>query len=438
MKTLKQITTKILAVLFVSALPMLAFGQVKAQKDLQYWRPYSQNGLNVFEAPFQTNVKYDGFFVRVGGANTLQFQGLTQENSAGAGGANTLPKLETNFNLPESNLDLDAQLHSGLRMHLRTYLSSQHHTEAYVKGGYFQVDSFDFIKDGFLPMLSNHMRIKVGLMEINYGDNHFRRTDNGMSLYNPFVGNYIMDSFITEAGGEVYLYGGNMFGMIGISNGKMNQSVLDRANNGFKTKPSFYAKLGYDNHAQQGLRLRLTGSLYTTSQNAAIHLYDGDRAGTRYYHVIDGGNAHAGRFAPTFNPGYGQPAAAGEMTSFMINPFVKFQGLEFYGVFENISGKMSSEPDRRDFQQYAGELLYRFGADNNFYLGGRYNVVDGTIMSGNDITIDRVNFGGGWFMTKNVETKVEYVHQTYDGYPSGSLYDGAEFKGVMIEASIAF
>lgn len=432
MKILKQITTKLLAVLFVSALPFLAFGQVTVNKDLQYWRPYSQNGLNVFEAPFQTNVKYDGFFVRVGGANTLQFQGLTQDNDAG-----NLPKLETNFNLPESNLDLDAQLYKGLRMHLRTYLSSQHHTNTYVKGGYFQIDSFDFIKDGFLSELSNHIRIKVGLMEINYGDNHFRRTDNGMSLYNPFVGNYIMDSFVTQAGGEVYIYGGNMFGMIGLTNGKMNQNVTDRADNGFKTHASFLAKLGYDNHAQQGLRFRLTGSLYTNSQSAAIDLYHGDRAGTRYYNVITAGNAWAGRFSPEFTPGYGQAPAPGEITSFMINPFVKFQGLEFYGVFESVSGKISTEPKRRDFTQWAGEVVYRFGANQDFYIGGRYNTVNGKTINGDDITIDRVNIGGGWFMTKNVLTKVEYVSQNYDGYSSGP-YKGAKFNGMMIEASIAF
>ena len=40
-------------------------------------------------------------------------------------------------------------------------------------------------------------------MEINYGDAHFRRSDNGNAIYNPFVGNYIMDAFTTEIGGEV-------------------------------------------------------------------------------------------------------------------------------------------------------------------------------------------------------------------------------------------
>ena len=47
--------------------------------------------------------------------------------------------------------------------------------------------------------------IRVGHFEINYGDAHFRRSDNGNAMFNPFVGNYLMDAFTTEIGGEVYL-----------------------------------------------------------------------------------------------------------------------------------------------------------------------------------------------------------------------------------------
>ena len=51
----------------------------------------------------------------------------------------------------------------------------------------------------------------------------------------------------------------------------------------------------------------------------------------------------------------------------------------------------------------------------------------------------RINFGGGWFMTKNVLAKIEYVKQTYDGAGwNGSQYQGAEFNGVVIEATIGF
>lgn len=168
--TIKHISLMLIA-FFVSA------GSVFAQQDraLQYYAYPDQRGVNVFEAPFQTDVEFDGLNVIIGGANTLQFQALRHDNS----GAVPLDPLSDNFNLATSNLDFNVALANGLRMHLRTYLSSQNHPEAWVKGGYIQIDRLDFIEEGFAEELMEKLRFKVGHMEINYGDAHFRRTDNG-------------------------------------------------------------------------------------------------------------------------------------------------------------------------------------------------------------------------------------------------------------------
>ena len=430
MKLSTKHLTLVLVALFLSA--GSAFAQ-QFDREMQYFTYPDQRGLNQFEAPFYTDVEFDGLNIRIGGANTLQFQGLRHDNAAGS-----LSELESNFNLATSNLDLDVALANGVRMHLRTYLSSQNHTEAYVKGGYLQVDRLDFIQEGFLGGLMDKVRFKVGHMELNYGDNHFRRTDNASAIHNPFVGNYIMDSFTTEVAGEVYYYNEGLLAMFGVSNGKLNQSVTDAAEDDFKTKATVYGKLGYDKQVNDDLRVRLTGSILNISQSASTYIYSGDRAGSRYYDVITPGNFRAGRFAPSFTPGFGQPAAPGEMTAFMINPFIKYQGLEFYGVFENTSGKLKSADDRRTFNQYGAELLYRFGAGDDLYIGGRYNLVDGEMTSG-DIEIDRFNIGGGWFLTKNVLAKLEYVTQNYDGagYEDTDFQD-ASFDGVVVEAVISF
>src|SRR5690606_5118951 len=150
-----------------------------------------KRGINTFEAPKDTLSTFDGVEVRIGGASTIQFQALDHENS----GAVPLVTIGRNFNLPTANLDLDVQLYDGVRMHLRTYLSSRHHNEPYVQGGYILIDKLDFISPGFMKNLMDMVTIKVGHMENNYGDAHFRRTDNAQAIYNPFVGNYIMDSF---------------------------------------------------------------------------------------------------------------------------------------------------------------------------------------------------------------------------------------------------
>lgn len=122
----------------------------------------------------------------------------------------------------------------------------------------------------------------------------------------------------------------------------------------------------------------------------------------------------------------------------MINPFVKYQGLEFFGMFENASGKARAESDTRTVNQYGAELLYRFGKNESIYFGGRYNLVTGETNADEDIDIARFNIGAGWFLTKNVLAKLEYVNQQYDGFNSGSFFHDAEFKGMMLEAVISF
>jgi len=423
MKTfITTITVLLLSIIFFEA-ELLS----QDTRDLQYYRSPDKTGLNVFETSKETDVEFDGIHVRIGGANTLQFQGLSNDND-------NPHQLESNFNLANSNLDLDVQLHNGVRMHLRTYLSSRHHAEAWVKGGYLQVDRLDFIQDGFLDGLMDKMTFKVGHMQINYGDSHFRRTDNGQAIYNPFVGNYIMDSFTTEVGGEVYFQNNGFLAMVGLTNGKLNQTTVKSE---IETKPSFVGKIGYDSQINPDLRVRLTGSMYRTSQAERIYVYAGDRAGSRYFNVADDGD-YSGRFDPGFALSGFAPGGpvGGEMTAIMINPFLKFHGLEFFGKFETINGKRNTEADTRNFKQYGAEMLYRFGSEEQIYLGGRYNLVSGELASGEDIEISRVNIGGGWFLTKNVLTKLEYVSQSYEDFP-GQLADNG-FSGIMLEAVISF
>ena len=55
-----------------------------------------------------------------------------------------------------------------------------------------------------------------------------------------------------------------------------------------------------------------------------------------------------------------------------------------------------------------------------------------------DIQIDRFAFSGGWFITKNIMTKLEYVTQNYDGFPQSDLRSGGKFNGIVLEAVIGF
>lgn len=409
---------------FIIALMFIVNISAQSKRDLDNYRQPDKNGINVFESPKDTLSTFNDVKVRIGGASTIQFQAIDHENSG-----EPLKEIGSNFNLATANLDLDVVLYDGVRMHLRTYLSSRHHPEPYVKGGYIQIDKLEFISEGFMENFMKYATLKIGHMENNYGDAHFRRSDNAQTIHNPFVGNLIMDAFTTEVGAELYYQKNGFISMIGFSNGKLNQDVANPDSGG----ASFLAKLGYDKQINEDFRFRLTGSLYNTGKVRSSYLYSADRAGSRYYLVLEGPDASP---KGNFRSGRYNPALRNEITAIMFNPFLKYKGLEFFGTIETAKGNRSGL-EERTAKQFAGELIYRFGKTENFYFGGRYNKVDSEEENGDNIEISRFQLGAGYFMTKNVLLKAEYVTQKHSGYSAG-LLDGGKFNGLMVEAAISF
>jgi hypothetical protein len=73
------------------------------------------------------------------------------------------------------------------------------------------------------------------------------------------------------------------------------------------------------------------------------------------------------------------------------------------------------------------------------YLTGRYNTVTGPLAGiANDITVRRTQLGGGWFVTPTLLTKLEWVNQKYLDFPTSDIRNGGQFKGFMVEGTIAF
>ena len=414
-----------------------ALGLQAQQSTLQYYRSNDHNGLNIFETSKIDTVTFHGVKVRVGGDFAMQFQGINQSNDV-----NNLVELGSNFNLPTANLNLDVQLIDGVRMHLKAYLSSQHHEETWVKGGHIQIDKLDFIKVGFMEDIMKYTTITIGLDEFNYGDAHFRRTDNARAIFNPFVGNYLMDAFSTEAFGEVTIQKNGFLAVGGITNGKLNQSVI--VNDQTDNQLSFYGKLGFDKQLNSDVRLRLTGSIYTNQgTSTGTWLYGGDRSGGRYYNVLHTkpdpiGNTEGGNFEGRYN------ARFKKLTAMQITPFIKFKGLEFFGIYEIASGGneiTSPVADKEgSFTQLAAEVVYRFGQGERLYFAGRYNTIQGKTLesAATDLKINRLNVGGGWFISKNILMKLEYVNQQYTGNAWSGRFAGAQFDGINIEGAISF
>lgn len=417
--------------------PLATFAQ---QSKIDNLRAYDQSGINVFETPKDPSATFDSLKVRFGAGFSQQFQSLKHSNATGSPAL--YPRLAPGFGLAQANLFIDVQLADGISLNLTTYLASRHHNETWVKGGYIQFDKLPF-KGEIWDKIMSVTTIKVGHMEINYGDQHYRRSDGGHTLYNPFIENYIMDAFATEVAGEIYVQKNGWLGMVALSNGLIRGNHQEPLLPGsttatFKRNPSVYAKLAYDKQILEKVRVRGAASIYNNNSSGRSTLYAGDRTGSHYYFVMEPAIA-SGNFSGRMSPHF-----TNQITALQLNAFVKAYGFEFFGTFENSNGRTIAEKvakfDKREVNQYAVDGIYRIGAKEKVFLGVRYNVLKGQMIASNaaEQTVNRVAVGGGWFLTKNILMKAEYVNQEYKNFPATSILNGGKFNGIVINAVVGF
>jgi hypothetical protein len=219
--------------------------------------------------------------------------------------------------------------------------------------------------------------------------------------------------------------------MASVTGGELRGTVLTPGQRG----PTLIGKLGFDRQVKPNLRVRLTGSMYRADKSMSNTLYGGDRAGSRYYYVLE--NTAATESAQ-FTSGNINPGFKNSVTAMQVNPFVKFGGLEVFGVIERAEGKTLAEATDRRFTQQAVDVVYRALGDN-VYIGTRYNRVNGRLAGfTDDVQANRWQFGTGLFLTSGLLVKVEYVNQEFKGYPVTSIRNGGKFKGMMFEGVVAF
>ena len=444
-------------------LPIFAW----SQNDIQNYRPYDKRGTNIFETPKSDMGVPNEFKVRIGGNFAQQFQSLKHENNAAyvpvsaldSTNANKLIDLTNGFNLATANLNVDAQFGDGIRVNMITYLSARHHQEAWVKGGFVQFDKLPFFHSAAVDKLMENLTIKVGHYEVNYGDAHYRRSDNGAALYNPFVENLILDAFNTEIGGELIYQKNGVVAVGAITSGEIKGDIVALpalvegvdVDNSSKRSPAFVGKLAYDKQLNDDFRFRVSGSTYYTASSRSNNIYGGDRAGSRYYLIMENTKAttDANYYSGRLRPGFGD-----KVFSLMGNTFLKYKGLEFFGTVERATGRGSKEKDPKDptalgpdrvIMQFAGDLIFRFGKDEDFYLAGRYNTVNAELPAAGPnfgvdkpVKISRYELSAGWFLNKNIMAKLAYINQEYKDYPTTSIFSEGKFNGVMVEAVVGF
>jgi hypothetical protein len=289
-----------LALVAICFAPLITQAQ---EGQIQFYRPNNQQGVNVFETSKKDTVKFKGLKVQVGGGFALSFQSLRASNTAtpviktvgsATGNVTSLTPLIDGFNLPMANLNFDVQLADGVRLNLTSYLSARHHEETWVKGGYLQIDKMPFFHSQFVDNIMKSVTLIIGQYDVDYGDQHYRRSDGGNTVYNPFVENYIMDEFATETGMHIYYkcQKTGLFAMGAITNGELNETTIAPTKIDAETQtvnkypPAFLGKVGYDGQVTPDLRVRVTGSFYTVNSANSSTLFGGDRTGSHYYNVM--------------------------------------------------------------------------------------------------------------------------------------------------------
>ena len=272
-------------------------------------------------------------------------------------------------------------------------------------------------------------------MEINYGDAHFRRSDNGNAIYNPFVGNYIMDAFTTEIGGEVYLKTGERH-----RDGRRSPAAKSAARSSTPGQrgPAFIGKLGFDRQVNTDLRVRLTGSMYKTDKALSNTLYGGDRAGSRYYWVLE--NTAATESAQC-DLGLDQSRLQEQGHGAAAQPVREVPRPGVFGVHR--AGRRARPRPKPPSAPGSSTRSTRSTAScrTRSCSSARATTRRRATLAGitGDVGAKRVQVGGGWFITARParQGRIRQPEVLRLSRPA-NIRNGGTFNGMMLEGVVAF
>ncbi|PAF49046.1 hypothetical protein BKH43_07315 [Helicobacter sp. 13S00401-1] len=402
--------------------------------------------LNQFEAPHD-DAPFDGPSIGVHGDLSFFVQSMDDNFNGTTPGVRSPQKI--GFSLPVANLDISARLARGFNVVLQTRLASHHHTNTFVKGGYATIESLDFLGSDFLDSIMKHVTVKVGVNDIDFGDNQFTRTDNANTYRGYFTINQAVESNLQSVFGELLLRYKGAFLLGGLTTG-----VIDPQNYTIepgKTNVAGYFKLGWDSQVTEDFRARISESVYIqASPNSAESLFNGtgSLAGTVLRGVYGAASTATG--VGTWNP----MAGTGSMSAYNTSLFLKYKGTELTGVYEFASGAYNNALNNQALQlpsagdaymnHFSITLAQRFW-DDKMYVAARYEKAflngrrDGTAL---DQQLDQAQVSVGWYMYKGVLARAEYIWQQRNlSTFGGKLADSkgyAYFQGFMLTANVAF
>ena len=324
------------------------------------------------------------------------------------------------------------------------YLSSRNHpSSTYGNEGYILMrgvpENLQSLK--FLTPVLEKVDVKAGHFMLAFGDNAEHRSNNAIVQKNPLVGNFVIDPNIVSIGVELASKPGRRFGwLVGASNGTTTEDFNDNRGFGYHGKLIAYPL--------KSVRTSLSYIAADQSQNppkgvaggSSIQMFSGNRSGERYAGVLGGGQAPGGVF-----PQAGEKFSAAQLdVTFDSSSPIKLYGHVGRTQDKDINGSLAGAPEET-WSYFAGDVVYKLTPA--LYAAARYSGARVDMLQGKETNgaVNRYQVGGGFWLTKNLLMKVEYVNQKYTGFVTGEMVNNGvaawrnpEFRGVITEVSFAF
>ncbi|HEX8170447.1 MAG TPA: hypothetical protein VF824_07905 [Thermoanaerobaculia bacterium] len=325
------------------------------------------------------------------------------------------------------------------------YLSSRNHpSTTYGDEGYMILhgvpENLESLK--FLAPILSKVDIKAGQMLLDFGDNSQHRSNNAIVQNNPLVGNFVIDPNIVSIGMQVTNKPNGRYGwLVGVSNGTTTEDWNAGRGLAYNGKLIFYP-------IKNALRTSISYIGADQSDNAtkaaggsAMQMFSGNRSGERYAGILGGGQAPGNIFPQA---GEKFSAAQFDVTYDRKNFPVKLYAHAGRTTDKDINGTANGTPEET-WSYFAADAKYEFTP--TVYGAVRYSGAIADKIAGIDSEgkVNRLQVGGGLWLTRNVLLKMEYVQQKYRGFASGVMVNNGiqawrnpEFSGVISEVSFSF
>ena len=358
----------------------------------------------------------------------------------------TAPDMTTGLAAAQGNLYLFATLVDGIDVFTEFYLSSKHHQGEFSdREGYVLISKLpERVNIGPLRRIFDYIDIKGGHFEIDYGNQHWVRSDNAEVQRNPLIGNYVVDPNVVEGGAEVIGHHNWLHWVAGLGNGVNTEDFRQGRE---------YSKHGKVMVEHPEKTWNVAGSVYAVDQSdsrfaapatigSKSGFLSGDRSGSRYSGLRPDTAASDPDFGQLFL-GNGQDIFAWQADAGVGFGPLWLSGL--FGFFEDAdtNGAAAGSPEDQ-WTYYGGEA--RLDVSEHGYIAGRYSgaSADRIGSADSEAKANRFQVGYGYHLADGILLKLEYLNQHMSKFPTAgsAIYtryaNGVRIEGVTVELSVAF